>query len=57
METLYLYFAEMKITIDSIESKEGKILGRSEMGREKKTSEKKMREKEQKGNKEKQTGV
>ena len=52
METQCLYYAEMKIIIDSIELKEGKTRGRSKVEREKKT-----REKEQKGNKEKQTGV
>ena len=52
VEIQYLYYAQMKITIDSIELKKGKTLGRNEVGREKKTG-----EKEQKGNKEKQTGV
>ena len=52
MEILCLYYAEREIIIDSVELKEGKTLGRSEVEKEKKT-----REKEQKGNKEKQTGV
>ena len=52
VETQCLYYAEMKIIIDSVELKERKTWGRSEVERERK-----MREKEQKGNKEKQIGV
>ena len=35
MEAQYLYYAEMKIVIDSVELKEGKTQGRSEVEREK----------------------
>ena len=50
METQCLYYAEMKIIVNSVELKER--LGKSEVERERKT-----REKEQKENKKKQTGV
>ena len=43
METQFLYYAEMKIIIDSVGLKEGKTWGRSEVESEKKTRERENR--------------